>query len=1212
MLEAAAVGYAFQKLADLGIDTVRSHFSSGPLSWEAGIASEVRSIASLGVSEAEASAIERWLGRGDVRAYIFGQTDAERAVEGVVEPLRHELGDLAGDRATELATQVVVRLVSLVDPVLAAVLASRDLNVEGIANVLAKLDELLDGQAATHAGQAAIFAAAGGEDALTGSGGDSPLVADCAAVLPRRARELLFHLAESDEAASIQIARWLGVAPGVHAEHAKALVDETPTWALVAPADAWELIGAVLSAHREYNAASSAYGVAADASPASRNWFRCLQILNLSAAGADPPAWTDDVLEAAGDFGTLLRAALRSDAEELVGLQPLLGSLTGAAAFLATSWVAGAHLAQGGGGKAVRLLDGLPDLVEESEELTVQLAQGLLLRSGGETAVNRADDVERALRLGLEARDRFRMWAGDSSRAVSVVCQAYMLRHDYEAVISSGKEEIEIGRGVGVELSAVRQFVTFASGLLGQTTEAEGEFERHWLAAMVNNGEPSGADAVVETLLHAMEVAQSPMELEFCLRSLASYGVVGDRLDELDPARAAALRGLALVRSANSADALAVVRPHVHSDRFAAQVESMAMADLGDAEAGARSLVESARRFSEPAMAMTAVAVLIQDRQLDSALELADEVLSGSLLPEYLECELTLMALDLAGRLDQVQRVRELSGRAVREGWGGERARWALVESLLRLAEYDAAARALDEPSRLAPHSEEQARLALHTLYRSDVASLSDVLAVLDEFPNSEQVVGLAILMQLRLAEAAAAATDQELARFRAHMEQFFDAFPDSSLVRAVALPDDPDELYEFVGAQMLPSEEERRAQRQLGLQLSSGQLPAGFFRERFGVDSVDFYLRRPWLDFPTSTPDSEEFDSLVDVAARGLGTGGFVCDLSVLAVAARHELPFDAAVAAGATLRLPVNSFHQFDADRRSTPPAGQFAGVGESDWFFAGPDQEERDRAAERVALAVSKIEAFARVAIPPEARELEALTELEGDATWADPLRLALALDLPLWTDDVALGRLALHLGIEWCNSLAIEVASNPETSPREAIPRWLEAGLFDLPFSIGLQLECLARLGWPAQLNRSFFGRPHVWTSLDSAVDALGAAIQSVVAADLAGLGPLVVASAHGRSDLGEISFEQALVDSMLVALARTALDPEALAAMLPLCRVAASVEHSGDPLVPAMKELAAALEALSPGELARAIAGLVSVLDPADRETVVRDVILQPR
>lgn len=571
-------------------------------------------------------------------------------------------------------------------------------------------------------------------------------------------------------------------------------------------------------------------------------------------------------------------------------------------------------------------------------------------------------------------------------------------------------------------------------------------------------------------------------------------------------------------------------------------------------------------------------------------------------------------------------------------------ARWALAYALVSEQQPDEAWETIKRPEGLLPAGSKQwaaLRLNLLNRYGTRQQVFQDAVLALRRYGTDEQFAAW-ILANAYAGRVGHAKDDEESAESSADLEDssefkevlaelhrltddFLHRFPNSSF-RAIRIdnPDDANEIMERIRPLVAAGAEQKE---ELARKVVAGIWPTGMLATIAGRSYAEACIRRAAGGLQVVSPAAEEVladqrdvsnyltqqehdpDKQVFVDAASLNV------LGLLPVDLRDQL-----FGVHRNLRLTKGSLEDLRVARsalamRSTLSVGFDSSSGKV--VVTESSSEE----AELLATRAQQLLDLARVAVvvptAPSVGPKNKLNELAFEP-WLAVIRTSAAHGAALWSDDVALRRLARHEGIQTFSTVALMnalVGTNELQAGtlEEALLELTRNFVVDLPFAASRLRVVASQEGWQPRAAAFALSRPTAWQERSACFGLAQEgcrrcvgdpkAIAGWVAAATIGLGGLYV---DHEVALGQVS------KLMVALLLERQMTPDGVRAVVAGGRQGARERNLDDPWPSAVTALhAELLGALGEDGSAQALLRLCSALEDLDRLALVQ-VITDPR
>jgi tetratricopeptide (TPR) repeat protein len=1188
--------------------SLKGRLSSPSATWASEVAAKLAN-SDLELTPDETNAVRRWLDRGDVFAVLAQATPdtVETLVERVAAPLEYELGappSVERERAEQIAIEVVRELVALIDPTIAATLSTYQALKAGIEALKQGQVVIMDTiESSTHEIVSLLTPA---------SELDSKL-----ASVPPTAATVLRRLHEDGDRSAALLAEWVND-PTLITSRLRELVDHPPAWLEAGDWRLWEALAHSAEAHSLNELASKAYAQAATRSPteAPRLFaWAALSAHHSVSARESVPEYIRQSRALANDadllFIDVVEAGIANDAEAVENaVLRALASGTPEPALLRI-WVARARIETERFDEALSILEPIDDDDPSITGALLTRATSRLSRATSLAGSNRMNDLREALDLAVRARDKRRLWGGDSGEAVELACQAAFLLDDFERVAKLASH-IE-GEATKAESTkpTVRRLLALVQTLGHSTLSVtpESAFESAWLRGLEAMVDPARRDEAVEAMSEAARLAEDDPQLDGCLRGLAHLGVTElPRLEEVlarDPERAAALRGLAEFRAGQTQSALERLRPLAMRDPFAAIVLAQLYASIGQTSNAATSLLAAGDRFGDPSLTVEGCKVLLSTGDIAQAEDRALHALD--VIPDGVPArrELRRILVDIAATRGNPTEIEQTTRIALAEGESDAAIRWTRIQALGRLRRFSDAWSEIQQNPVLNVDTEPKALLFLGIRARAAPEDTSSALAVLDRFPDSHEVQGVGLALFLALArltedEAAQAVIGERLRRFT-------ERYPDSPILRSISLTlDDPESLRAQMKELLSGTPEQADARRELAEGVVAGRIPLGFAAAIVGRSPLDLMLSVSIVPFTCISHDSTVRSAEIAAAVAALD-GPITIDPSSLALSTYLSASWNEILASFSHVTIAEDAYGQLDTAVFLPASSGTLHWdevIG--DWHFSQLADEDSAVIQQRATTVLERAGLLSRVPHSDGSLIEEKLGAPAGQAEWAAPIGAALDGGTPLLCDDVGTAAVARSLGVPAFGTLSLQIARmqagrlTPD-GMESLIREFYAIGGVDLPLSPGQLVEVSRSSGWLVEPLLRCLSRSSFWLDLVSGSTAYFEIVQNILDQGIDAAAKLLHASTLGI-------VRAVLVGSPLPWIARLVMltiaagriDAEDVRTLVSAVRGACAQLGAGDPLEATVRLVYGVADAASgAAEAAQFTSTLFSNLDPED-------------
>ena len=753
---------------------------------------------------------------------------------------------------------------------------------------------------------------------------------------------------------------------------------------------------------------------------------------------------------------------------------------------------------------------------------TVLLRMALILHMRAVSPANRDTGLDhdavlaRAEALAMTARDRRLDWGGPTGEIVAVAAQARAATGDIRGAL---RLLLPPPRGTAHAAEAAAQpAVQVAARLAVGIGHTELALE---LAAKIHDpAERRLATALALTLRgdswpeaaaeYRSALADSPMSTrpDQQIRALLGLSMVAElssdefaQLEGIDPEMADLVRAQSLLTAGRTSEAQILARQYPDSDG-ALQIRVAALVNQGKAADAISALETYATRYGAEGLLLQAAVVALSSGLTDEAFRLAARVAS-SLDPTRRRAGREIL-IDVASRQGNWETVlsetrRLLDDEAVAQAdperdASVKKYRWTRAHALHQLRRMQEAYEVIRADPRLVPEEPGQARLVASVLRtiaptvpgssgsEKDAGSAvtqSEVLSAVSEaaqaFPEDEELVATAVMTVFSM-PASGPPDPLLMTGARKLQQQFFEKFPESTLIRTIPMGDDLSGVKEVLRTQLAPNAE---ITQRIRLSAVAGQIPISVCAGALRRSYADSLIRSSFGCYVIRSSDPRVTADETEAARRALDDT-VVVDTSALVLA---PVTFGAIKKLTARFeRLLVTSPQRDDIliTRAAllTRAAGSLGWDAVSDQpAFAQYDEDLTERWASEAERLAASLELCEVVNDPPH----------DGDPRnreWSSPIRVARERGISLVADDAALRAVARNEGVTAFSSLDLLsalVADGllPKQALEDSYSRLMKIQAAELPVSERL-LEIAAKEDWkPAGYAAFLLSRPPMW-------------------------------------------------------------------------------------------------------------------------------------
>jgi tetratricopeptide (TPR) repeat protein len=885
-----------------------------------------------------------------------------------------------------------------------------------------------------------------------------------------------------------------------------------PAWFSEGPGTVWLALGQALAAYGQTQEAAEALLRAARQGIPDPGVWRARAALLLRDSDAERASGLVSV-ESASAFNRavahLLTEAWREAQRELELWQPTARFQSDIKVLL----LAGVDLQLRDEDRAISRLEAAATETR-SAGIQLMLAQLLAARAQRRRTATRHTDLRRAYQLAVRARDARRLWRGDSAEAVALAADSLVLQHDLAGVWNLVRTQPQ-GQATAKESRDKRVLgkAALAAASTGRTKLARdlaqqvGGFDEAWLTAALAelelNEQREADDARTENVRFlwrkAMDLATDDGQRLLAARGLLLNGGSFEGLDALresfpEPVRE--FEELADAVSETSGPQMLAKLRTLRGTNFGAVIRlSEILQQQGASHEAATVLREAADRFDDQYLRLQSASVLADAGTLDEAANDANEVLART-APEWPGRQqarrIILMSAMNDRRWDDV--VAQCTQLIV-EDVNDDDARWALASALTALDKTGEAFTTLHRgQTLLAPGNTGQAALMLRLLRSHGDADtlITSTVACLREFGEDEQFAAYALAMVYtgggdRASEESDPAehpASPHLAELHAETERFFERFPNSQWFQQITFTD-IEGLLQQLGDTLRSG---ATARRRYVKDVTAGGLPTGFLTSILGRPYALAFPLRVGGGLRIGSPDGHEVKVSVATATRVADSHSSVLitleasTLNVLAVIDLRLRPL--LIGHFPNLRITDSSLADLRGARDSLSLRSSLYSVyDERDdrVMFVEETQSEID---DRIARIDEMLRLTSSLRVLNTRSQVTAVDSESGCGPWLRVISSCKKDGSFLWSDDMALRRLAIAEGVESFGTLdlirALENRGHVDAGAHfEALIDITRAYAVDLPPDIDRLRLVASRDGWEPRAVAFFLTRPASW-------------------------------------------------------------------------------------------------------------------------------------
>jgi tetratricopeptide (TPR) repeat protein len=886
---------------------------------------------------------------------------------------------------------------------------------------------------------------------------------------------------------------------------------------------------------------------------------------------------------------------------------------------------------------AIALLDRALAVDPDNDRILTALAVELHKRA--QTSSRRSDDIPRAINLAKAAVDQLHRCAGSSVHALTVLLHILLSQRSFSEVLDRALAP-PVGQATPEEVSSseVVTAAALAADELGLEDVVEqlverldDKIQRGFVRASLARSEGLAAverrrmwEQVVETL-----DSSRPRELLIGVTRLAHFGI--DRTADLDclvrahviPAEKLVLIRAVAIAVSDPDKGLPALRALADADHSAAQSLVQVLVHADRANEAIHVASEAAKRLREPRFyLMQAEMLFSQDRYIE-AREVIESALVSPSLSDSMRPDTHAMLARVAARSQDWDRIEQHCEAALKDTPPATRSRflaWLLVESQVRQRAHVRAIETV-EKLRLEPETPGETRvwaaaitsrplteatatrmLDLAEQFASDNSLSSDLLTTVISRTRDDGDSGLAGPHDERTP-----ISDTLRRRAFEAIESHIDAHGEASQIRRIRFSA-VDDLVDVLREQLEPVQ---RSLREIADQVLQGKLPLGLLGSAasrsvaymYATKALGLYIASSFLESDCASDMSGaqlalDCDVVVDISA--LMVAGLIGNFASLRGQFRDLL-------------LPQACINDVDIARGEID--GLTASSGHLSWdtqqdrpTYTAPDVDQQLESIRRLTLLQSSLSHT----LATQVDELPTFADIIGDdgreAAWLAPIELAKSRGLVLWSDDVAVRKLARSLGVNAFGTMSLlEVLANKAVSDiadddqpsinqlivrrRGEVTRAINARVVDVPVEIRQLIDEATKARFPVDLAQCTIGRAAWWvwsTSRYEEIDMLLTAITDPATADI-----WRAIAMDGAASLSPWSPSEAggLVVLAAIAARGTSPNPSELAASIKVGEQIAARHKASSPLT-LFPDVTFALETM---DLISDAAGLVSAV-----------------
>lgn len=1000
--------------------------------------------------------------------------------------------------------------------------------------------------------------------------------------LPPSVAERLLKRSETAKIASEWLAAHLALGRSAPELTARTLLANSPSWMDDLGAEGWLIVGHYAYSHDAPYEAADAYERAGEMNPdvAGRMKFSAggavaavdpnrARNLFLQASSSNDAALAGEIGLAAIDLGT--HAAARPD-EALVSRLEAETNDVVAISFLAR------HFSNiGRRNEAVALWERALSIEPNNAELLCGLSAELERRA--RTADRRADDSARAIELAKNAVEQLHRWAGPSIEALTHLLHLLLLDNDYAGVLDRAliepRGQATFSEATHPEVLTTAVLAADGLGDRGLVNELIGRlpsgiYQDFARASLSENDRIPAQDreALWRDVLNGLD-ATRPRELVATVTRLAHLGVdVSDRLIPLVDAQIVAAERVDLVRSIAAAvndldSALPDFRARADIDQTAAYTLIQLLQDGGRMDDAVTAAGDAASRFSEPRFALLQADLLCAQGRFDSAADVLEVTIDDPGLSDSSRLDTHAFLAKRAALSNNWPEIRQHCEAALASGGSGPRLNligWLLAETYLRLSRADLAVDLIRRRS-LTPNSPAEGRVWAWAVSAEPITQnlAEEMLELALRFPEDPLLSGnLLTSIIVRTRETGSnsgvgplddrvVVTDEIRRQAFQELDRHIDAHGSATPVRRIRA-NSPDELREELVAEL---ERANRPITEAADLAGRGEIPQGLLALAAGRSLaytlagrlLGLYVSGSFIDEECSAEDAAVVDALNDQVA---------VDMSALMVG---SLLADFPMLRGHFRRLLLPRACMADVEAAKTEIRGLVNSSGTLGWdaiherpVYLDPDVDHQLATMRRLKMlegAVQHTTQLEVVKLPSFGDE-----DVANNEIWLGPIALAKQHGCSLWSDDIAVRKLARSLGVAAFSTLALLehiVTRRVEAAPadddaalneifserRQEMRTAARERIVDVPIGIEELATEAADSSFPFDLAQCTVGRPGWWVLTANVINDLDILLRRISDPGKANVWRTIAMS--GAAQIGRWDKNRAAIYMLSVAL-----------------------------------------------------------------------------
>lgn len=829
--------------------------------------------------------------------------------------------------------------------------------------------------------------------------------------------------------------------------------------------------------------------------------------------------------------------------------------------------------------------------------------------------------------LALRSRDRYRRWDGPSHRALAVATDALLALDDPQRVVDlasgppDGEATASEAGAPGVQGNLAHAFLMLGRPQDINALSLEGVDASEAARILALQADVLGDDAALSRMWRSLEHAEDEPSRLKALFGLALMGEADEASFEGVPeAETALFTGVAAFIRGDLPEAIQILTPYRFESPIHAHYLAQAQYQTGATGEAVRTLTNASEHLGALLLLESAADMLFEQGHFDDAATIATEVLAMG-PSRALQKRMKVLLVEIAQQLQDWRNMESYAQSLVREFPDDSRGPWMVVYAMHRQGK-NRHAWAYLAGHKLTPFSEETAQLAV-AICGSVEAPEQDagrLLEIADMYPESEQVVGSAIVKLLAQGDRTSISNDQ-LSRLHELTGDFIARYPQSDVFRAYSA-EQPEELLEIVVASLRSPPEQYV---ELINQVRYGRIPYGtllFARPDLPYTDVLLSVAADWL---TAIPADVEQRARERTTAKMALGGDVAVDTSVVALGISSGLDVHQFGSVFNTVRVADELL--IDARWAVSIAHTPVAAILGYDPVLDRPiiteiDEVQQSARLQKAESALETLDTWQSVKSGP--LRLRSDPDEDGFRPWDGAIRAASSVEnCALWCDDLALRVLAEAEGVPafgtWALYEALAETSTPTWLPSatELKMRLLRARIADVPISLLELTQAIDDSDGPDRAVASLLGRPQIWHEyLTEALRWYAARLKELASGPHRQWVPMFVKdSCRGIGAAIPPSNRLKAIGGILASALFNIGDPAIVPALVAGSRYATNdLDPSAelDPLPDAVKILLTSLEAEIGAEAARRdLMRLFSAADPADR-LIVTSVILGNR